>query len=162
MDDVELRTLARRVALLEDERAVLRTLHAYGHAIDHGDEDTWVDLFTEDAVFEARSRNPSDVRRVTRGRDDLATFAAHFSRPPDGWHKHLVFEPLIDIDGDVADVRSYLAVVRDDDGTPVLWVFGRYRDTLVRCADGKWRFRERVAEVESVLSRLPSLAYRWP
>jgi hypothetical protein len=74
----------------------------------------------------------------------------------------LVFEPLIDIDGDVADVRSYLAVVRDDDGTPVLWVFGRYRDTLVRCADGKWRFRERVAEVESVLSRLPSLAYRWP
>ena len=42
---------------------------------------------------------------------------------------------------------------------PVLWVFGRYRDTLVRCADGRWRFSLRIAEVESVDTRYGSLAF---
>ena len=154
--------LAQRVARLEDERAILRTLYAYGHAIDHGEEQAWVDLFTPDGVFDSRGRNPGDVTRVVNGHDELAYFAAHFSRPPKGWHKHLVIEPLIELDGDVAHVQSYLAVLRDDDGTPVLWVFGRYRDTMERCADGKWRFRRRIAEVESVVARLPSLANQFP
>jgi ketosteroid isomerase-like protein len=154
--------LERRLALLEDERAVLRTLHRYAHALDYGDEAAWIDLFTDDAVFDARGRNPSDVTRVTRGREALAEFAARFSWPPAGWHKHLVIEPLVDVSGDEATATSYLAVLRDEGDVPVLWVFGRYRDRLVRCADGRWRFTERIAEVESVDARYPSLAFRRP
>jgi len=154
--------LERQVARLEAERAILRTLYAYGQAIDYGDEATWVDLFTADGVFDARGRVPSDVTRVTSGRAALAAFAAGFSRPPAGWHKHLVVEPLIEVEGDSASALSYLAVVREAEDGPVLWVFGRYHDTLVRCRDGRWRFRERVAEVESVDGRYPSLAYSWP
>ena len=40
----------------------------------------------------------------------------------------------------MASAASYFAVLRDEGGQPILWVFGRYRDTLVRCADGRWRF----------------------
>src|SRR5439155_10811096 len=34
--------LAAQLALLEDERAVLRTLHTYGQSIDYGEEEAWV------------------------------------------------------------------------------------------------------------------------
>jgi hypothetical protein len=37
----------------------------------------------------------------------------------------------------------------------MLRVFGRYRDRLIRDADGEWRFRERVAEIESMNRGLP-------
>jgi ketosteroid isomerase-like protein len=156
---MDIEQLSSRLRLLEDERAILGTLNAYGHAIDYGDEERYLDLFTDDAAFDARGRAPGDVTRVVRGREALADFAAHFSRPPEGWHKHLVIEPLIEVEGDVASVASYFAVLRDDGSQPIVWVFGRYRDTLVRCADGRWRFSLRIAEVESVDKRYPSLAF---
>jgi hypothetical protein len=59
--DVE--QLRSRVRLLEDERAILGTLHAYGHAIDYGDEERYLDLWTDDAAFDARGRAPGDVTR---------------------------------------------------------------------------------------------------
>jgi hypothetical protein len=70
-----------------------------------------------------------------------------------------VIEPLIEVGGDVASATSYFAVLRDEESRPALWVFGRYRDTLVRCGDGRWRFSLRIAEVESVDTRYPSLAF---
>ena len=81
--DVE--QLRSRLRLLEDERAILGALHAYGHAIDYGDEERYLDLWTDDAAFDARGRVPGDVTRVVRGRQALADFAARFSRPPEGW-----------------------------------------------------------------------------
>lgn len=156
---VDAAALRTRLALLEDERAILRTLHAYGHAIDVADEEAYLDLWVDDASFDSRGRNPSDVTRVVRGREALADFVRHFSRPPGGWHKHLVIEPLIDVAGDVATVSSYFAVLREEEDAPFVWVFGRYRDRLVRCPDGRWRFAHRVAEVESIDPRYGSLAY---
>jgi len=151
--------MAAQLRRLEDERAILRTLHAYGHAIDYGDEEAYVDLWAPDGAFDARGRSLSDVTRVVRGREALADFAAHFSRPPDGWHKHLLIEPLVDVGGDDARAFSYFAVLREEEDTPFVWVFGRYCDTLRRCADGRWRFVLRIAEVESVDTRYGSLAY---
>ncbi len=51
---------AEALRALLDERAVLRTLHEYAHAMDGGDEAAWVDCFTADAVF--------DVVEVVGGR----------------------------------------------------------------------------------------------
>lgn len=162
MDDVA--ALRDRVRRLEDERAILRTLHGYGHAVDAADRDAYLDLWTDDAAFDARGRQPGDVSRVVRGVEARTDFIEHFSRPPVGWHKHLLIEPLIDIEpgGDTARVTSYFAVLREEDEMPIVWVFGRYRDTLVRCDDGAWRFAERIAEVESADARYGSLANRWP
>jgi hypothetical protein len=150
--------LARRLALLEDERAILRTMHAYPHAIDYGRESAWVDCFTEDGVFDVRDKTGTTAR-VVAGRDELVAFAAGFSRPPDRWHKHLLIEPLIEVDGDTARASAYFAVLVEHEDAPVPWVFGRYRDTLVRGSDGGWRFRERISEVESVRPGMPPLAF---
>lgn len=150
--------LAARVAQLEDERAVLETLYRYAHAIDYGDFDAWADCFAEDAVFDVRFGG--DARYVVTGRADLREFVGRHTHAPDAWHKHLLIEPLVSVAGDTATATSYLAVVQDGDGVPVLRLFGRYRDRLARGADGRWRFTERLAEVESARRDLPPLVAR--
>ena len=148
MDD-----LAARLERLEDEREILRTLHAYAHAIDYGDVEGWLDCFTEDASFRVRGL----LRYEVRGRDALRELVSRHTHAPEAWHKHVMVEPYVDVSGDGATCRSFFTVLRDDGGVPVLGGFGRYLDRLVREADGRWRFDERTAEVECWRSDLPAL-----
>jgi 3-phenylpropionate/cinnamic acid dioxygenase small subunit len=141
--------LADDLRLLLEERAVLRTLHEYAHAMDRGDEAAWVDCFEPDAVFDVVE--VVGGRRVHReeGHGDLAAYVAAYPKPPH-FRKHVVVDPLIDVRGDEADVRAYwLLLQRDDaDGTPVVAAFGSYRDHLVK-RDGRWRIASRFADVEA-------------
>ena len=78
------------------------------------------------------------------------------------FHKHFVVEPVVSITGDVAAVSSMFARLdRYADG-PGIRAFGRYRDTLVRCADGRWRFTARYAEVEATRKEAPLGAQPFP
>ena len=137
--------------LLLEERAILRALHRYAHAMDYGDERGWVDAFTPDAVFDVVEAVGG--RRVHReeGRDELANYVAAYPKPPQ-FRKHVVVDPLIDVDLDAgrAHVEAYwLLLQRDDvDGRPVVAAFGHYRDELVK-HDGGWRIKERYADVEA-------------
>jgi hypothetical protein len=137
------------LAVLLDERAILRTLHEYAHAMDYGLEDAWVDTFTPDAVFDVVE--VVGGRRVHReeGRGDLARYVAAYPKPP-RFRKHVIVDPVVDVDGDQALVEAYwLLLERDDDaGIPVVAAFGRYQDRLVRI-EGRWRIAERKAEVEA-------------
>jgi ketosteroid isomerase-like protein len=65
-----------------------------------------------------------------------------------------VVDPLIRVDGDTASVESYYARLDHRDEGPYIRSFGRYTDVLVRCDDGRWRFKERRATNESVVPRL--------
>ena len=98
-----------RLALLEDERAILRTLHTYGHTIDSGDEAGWLDCFTADGVFGAWITSPEEPWFRVAGRDELAAFISEHTRPPDPAHKHLLIEPLIDVAAGTC--VSYFAVL---------------------------------------------------
>jgi len=151
----ELEALAARIALIDAEREILRTLYTFGHSIDHGPPEAWVDCFTEDGVFEVRRRAGTAASFVVSGRSELEPFARGHSRAPQVWRKHMLVEPLIEIDGDTATCLSYMFGLNDHDGRPTLGVFGRYLDRLVRCDDGRWRIRERIAETESRLDELP-------
>ena len=46
--------------VLEDERAILQTLHQYGHAMDYGPDAEFVDCFAHEGVWDVQMR--SDVR----------------------------------------------------------------------------------------------------
>ncbi len=151
--------LLARVAALEAERDVLRNMYRYGHTIDLGDEDGWVDCFTEDGVFAARSDRPQYPPFRVEGRAGIRDFIEHHTRPPGLWHKHLLIEPLIEVDGDRATARSYFVVLVEHDGRPTVRVFGRYDDLLRREADDRWRFAERLATIDSVTPGLPPLAW---
>ncbi len=147
--------LTRRLAALEAERGVLATLYRYGHALDYGAEADWVDCFAAAAHYEVRERGAgtTDSVRSYDGRDELAAFAAGHTRAPERFHKHLVADPLIAVDGDRAVVTSYFLRLDDVGGERVVYAFGRYHDELVRCADGRWRLAVRIAEVESRRAR---------
>src|SRR5271169_2762884 len=146
---VNIEDLAIRLARLEDERAILQTLYRYGHALDYGHEDDWVDGFTTDGVFDVRNRNGELFVRC-EGREQLLTFAQEHTRPPAAYHKHFVVDPLIELKGDTAHVDSYFARIDADDagGHAYVIAMGRYRDDLVRCPDGVWRIRLRLAEIQ--------------
>ena len=68
------------------------------------------------------------------------------SQRPDALVKHGLMEPVIAVDGDHATVTSYWVMFRERGvAEPYLRGFGIYRDRMVRCPDGRWRFVERVA-----------------
>ena len=151
----DLEDLERRLALLEDERAILRRLYAYGHAIDYGDEEAWAACFAEDGVFDIRTRLEGTPNMRVTGRPALRSFVSRHTRAPELWHKHTIVEPLIELDGDTARSDCYFAVLMEHEDMPILRVFGRYRDRLIRDVDGEWRFLERIAEIESMRRGLP-------
>lgn len=146
---MDIRILEERLRRLEDEKAILDTLYAYGHHLDEGLEDAWIDCWTEDAVLDWPGR------AFMRGHAELrAGFRAH-SHAPEMYHKHLVIAPRITLHGDTATAISMFARLdRYPDG-PGIRAFGRYRDQLIRCADGRWRIRERLPAIEAARTQAP-------
>jgi hypothetical protein len=150
----QLNDVLKRLAILEDERAIMDTLYKYGHTIDYGRHAEWVDCFTPDGAFDIRFRG--EKQRRFDGHEALARFVANHSFPPVRYHKHFVMDPQITIEGDTAHVVSYLtrfdAVPTDKPGSgmePAIKAFGRYIDTMRRCDDGRWRFVERIGDSDA-------------
>ena len=134
---------------IADERAIVRVLYGYCHAIDYGEEAKWLGLFTSDGIFHVdlpRGRPPIHCA----GQKELAAFIGAHPRAPAALHKHLLLNPLIELHGDEARAASYFQMLLDIDGTPETFCFGRYLVRLVRSESGQWRFRERVAQVQSI------------
>jgi ketosteroid isomerase-like protein len=142
-DSAALAAIVGRLRLLEDEQAITRTLYRYAHAMYNGDRELFIDCFTDDAVIE-RTRHG----RLVAGRPEIAAFFDAITHVPTACHKHVVIEPLIDVDGDVATVSSDFLYVQDRDG-PMISHFGHYADELIRCPDGAWRFRRRALGTEA-------------
>jgi hypothetical protein len=157
MTDRDHDQLAARVEALEAQQAILDLLYRYGHAIDYGLEGEWVDCFTPAGAFDMRHRfsGPSptgrweSVDRRLEGHEALLQFVSAHTRAPDRYHKHVVIEPRITMDGHDATVVSYFMFVHENNGRCEIGAFGRYRDRLIRGADSRWRFAERIAEIEA-------------
>jgi ketosteroid isomerase-like protein len=142
--------LTARLEQIVAEHEIARTISAYAHAVDYGDAEQVVDCFTEDGVFEVRSRRPGYPSRRIEGRQSLREFFGARTLPQDVGDKHLALQHRIALRGDEATCESYLVVVRDEDEEPVVAYAGRYHDVLVAEPDGRWRIRERIGHVESM------------
>ncbi len=147
MSPEEATTLLARIQRLEDRAAILEVLAAYGQALDYGDVEALLDCFTPDAVRETR-RPDGSVNRWT-GEAGTETFARTHTHAPELYHKHVVVDTLLTLDGDEADAVSYMFRFEPrPDGPSFIWGMGRYLDHLQRGADGRWRISHRVAEIE--------------
>lgn len=148
-DVIDLADLARRLEVLEEERAILRTLYTYAHCIDYGRRDEFLDLFTDDTVRAVQSRD-GHLSMELKGKQAVADSpaAGMHTHAPDRYHKHVMLNPLITFTAkDEATVESYSLRLDEINGDAVIYSFGRYHDKLVK-QDGKWRFKERKSEVE--------------
>jgi 3-phenylpropionate/cinnamic acid dioxygenase small subunit len=161
MGDAEsLAQLTSRVDRLDQIQSIQDSLYRYAHCIDYGLESEWVDCFTDDGRFvfgfrPGKSPFPGPEAEggavfAFQGRTELTRFIQGHSRAPETFHKHLMIQPRIDIQGNTAKVSSYFVLILENqDGSREVFTFGRYLDSMVRGSDGRWRFSERIAEVET-------------
>jgi uncharacterized protein (TIGR02246 family) len=122
-----------------DELAIRELYARYCWALDTGDTDGYVDLFTDDA--EATEETAGGELEVRKGRDEIRKLVLKFHQRPDfPGHQHqmaqLVFEP----DGpDRWIVRSYAwATINRPPAHPYLHWCGHIRDVVAK-VDGEWK-----------------------
>jgi hypothetical protein len=143
--------LEERVLRLEAERDIQRLMVKYATTLDYGDNDAWAQCFTPDGIFDVRRRGEPLFSHV--GTAALAAFASTHTSAPAVYHKHFLSIPSIDLDGDSAHATAYFTMLHEGltepKNGPVVLVFGRYIDDLVRSA-GEWRFSTRVVDMEAL------------
>ncbi len=82
MSDAEIEELTERLARLEDERAIVATLYAYGTALDYGDRQMFLDCFTPDADYVVDMRIGAEGGFEFHGHDELrGYFDGHTHAP---------------------------------------------------------------------------------
>lgn len=146
--------LMQRITRLEDERAILDTLHRYGQMFDSRQDQAWADLFTENGEFLCVDHTGKVILRE-QGRAALAEWARDFAQGDTLLMKHCVIAPVITVDGDQAKVESYFSnLVENQDrrAPPHIRFMGRYSDRMVKGEDGRWRFHQRISISEAPLA----------
>jgi SnoaL-like domain len=132
------------LARLLAERDVIETLYAYCEAADAETPDAFLDCFTDNGLFTYRGYSDSEPSLTCRGRAELERwFLERLPVVPPGTMNHTTVHPRVDVTGDQAQSTSRFVSIRARDGSLVVASTGSYRDRLVRCQDGRWRFLER-------------------
>lgn len=144
------------LAQLADERGILRTMYEYCHSLDYSQGDRYADCFEPDGVFEKRlqgtvSEGRHQGRQVLRSRIESTWAAAAAQGPNKPFEKHVILAPIITVRGKEATAEAYWALLSSEpkDSGPSVRAFGRYKDRWAKGTDGKWRIKERIAEVEA-------------
>jgi len=139
--------LIRRVA---DELEIRTLIAKLSCASDEGSPQDYGALFTEDAVWRmgqipgAPKQFPPIAGRaaILAGLNERR--AANIGGP--GSHsRHAVFQSIVEVDGDTAKARSYVAFYVELDKTPKMQLFAVYQDAFVRAPDG-WKLSAREIE----------------
>jgi 3-phenylpropionate/cinnamic acid dioxygenase small subunit len=131
-----------------DRLAITELLYRYAELIDAGDFDAVGQLLSR-ATF-AGTRSPS-----TSGAEAIAKlFAMTTRRYPEHGNtprtRHLVLNPIVDVEDRTASARSTFCVIQNTETVPLQpIVAGRYFDTFAYDEQG-WYFTERKVDVEMI------------
>jgi 3-phenylpropionate/cinnamic acid dioxygenase small subunit len=131
---------------MNDRLEILDLIYRYAELIDAGDFDGVGELLSKARFGGPRTPTVSGAQNIA------GIFAIPTKRFPDtGTPKtrHLVLNPIVEVDGDTATARSTFCVLQATDVVafgPI--VAGRYYDRFARDAAGGWHFTERIADVE--------------
>lgn len=135
-------TLEQRVERMEAESEIRRMLVEYGAYLDSRNFAAYADLFAPDGEWVGgfgRFTGPQAIRRMLE--DNLGVAEPGFVNKS---NFHMLTNPLIEIDGDRAQVSSkYLFWTRSSDDRPTPLLAGRYVDEFVR-RDGAWKIARRT------------------
>jgi uncharacterized protein (TIGR02246 family) len=137
--------LEARLRRVEDREAIQLLFMRYRKCLDEKDFSGYAGLFSEDGEFVAAggtAKGREGIEELVDGmRGSLLTATA-------GDDLHIVVNPEIEVDGDLATSRStWIYLVRGDEGEPTLCKVGHYEDELVR-EGGEWRFARRFAPMD--------------
>ncbi|GAC1608865.1 MAG: hypothetical protein NVS3B26_07560 [Mycobacteriales bacterium] len=122
---------------MDDIEAIKQLSARYNRAFDYLDEQSYLDVWTEDGFFER-----SNAGRSYSGHAELAELLSTFG--VNG--RHVVTDFIIEVKGDTATQSAYLTYLDADAGYKIA-IFGIYSDELVR-VDGAWKFASRRLKVD--------------
>jgi ketosteroid isomerase-like protein len=128
-----------RLAALEDREALKELRAAYCYRIDAREWDAFASLFTEDAHLDFGPVGTFD------GRDEVRRFAEAVVGGEHPFLAHMVHNPILELDGEIADGTWYFEVPCTFEDGNAGWIQGRYDDVYARIG-GDWLFEEVVAE----------------
>lgn len=139
---------------MSERDEILQLIYRYAELVDAGDFDGVGQLLGRAAFGGPRTptvtgaTNIAGVFAMTTRRFPDPEAGRHRADPGTPRTRHLVLNPIVEIDGDSAAARSTFCVVQATDRLalqPI--VVGRYYDRFARDAGG-WHFAERIADVE--------------
>jgi hypothetical protein len=160
--------IEQRLHAIETQLHIERLIYGYGHTLDFGDIDAYVDMFADDAVLEIQGyfvnvvglQGPFPYEkeglakggiRTSRGIafvgcDAIRGFVSE--RKTTQRSLHVASQPQVELTGsDTASARTYMRVYTQEfSKSPSLGTIGRYFDTFVRTPKG-WKFKTRVCEI---------------
>ena len=145
----------------EDRTLIMEMYARYSWALDTGDTDGYVALFTEDA--EATEETRTGELEVRRGHDEIRKLVLKFHEHPEfPGHQHqmaqFVFEPDPEGRPNHWQVRCYAwATINHPPEPPHLHWCGHITDVVAK-VDGEWKLRSKAIKgwTGEVLSRFGS------
>jgi 3-phenylpropionate/cinnamic acid dioxygenase small subunit len=131
-----------------DKLAITELLYRYAELIDAGDFDAVGQLLGRATFAGTRSAQTSGAEAIAK------LFAMTTRRYPEQGNtprtRHLVLNPIVDVDDRAATARSTFCVVQNTETVPLQpIVVGRYFDSF-SCDDDGWYFTERQVDVQMI------------
>jgi 3-phenylpropionate/cinnamic acid dioxygenase small subunit len=134
-----------RLARLEDVAEIERLIVDYARHLDARDLHAYSRLFCADGEWSGNTgyaKGPDAIQGMLEER------LAPNPPAPGPTSRHVVSNPVIEVDGDAATASVTWALIRRGEGDePELALLGHYDDELAR-EDGRWRFKSRRAHID--------------
>jgi 3-phenylpropionate/cinnamic acid dioxygenase small subunit len=136
------------VSATEDRLAITELLYRYAELIDAGEFDGVGQLLSRATFGGTGPQGVSGAAAIAK------LFAATTRRYPEHGNsprtRHLVLNPIVDVEGRTATARSTFCVIQNTESVPIQpIVAGRYFDTF-SCDDDGWYFTGRQVDVEMI------------
>lgn len=134
---------------VEDKLAVLEMLGAYSHTLDNGDDEGWVQLFTEDGVWESYAAGAEKPNIHYQGHAGIREFASVMRARSGAQVRHLKLNTIfVELTADTARIRSNGVLTAKAPGQPPGVVLtGIYAETLKKTPEG-WRIAHCVLHID--------------
>jgi hypothetical protein len=132
---MDLGELEHRLQILEDVEAIKKLKARYCLAVDVREEEGFVSLFTEDAVWDGgrfgRYEGRAAIQNFFRSIPEILSFAVHY-----------VMNPVIEVQGEQATGRWYLLEpCTMVEGNRAVWGTAQYDEVYVK-KGGEWKFQQ--------------------
>jgi hypothetical protein len=139
--------LEAKVRELSDRSDILECLHNYCRGIDRLDRELLLSVYHPDAI--------DDHGVVVGDRETFVNWAMGYHTEHQISHHHMIFNPTIDLQGDVAHTEVYWLFFGENKTKPDTLAVGRYIDRFER-RNGRWAIAARVCISESVNDLSPT------
>jgi hypothetical protein len=133
--------LEAKVRDLSDHHDILECLHRYSRGVDRADRELLLSVYHPDAL--------DDHGAFVGSPDAFVDWALSYHAEHQISHHNMIFNPTIELQGDVAHSEVYWLFFGENKVKPNTLAVGRYIDRFER-RDGRWAIAARVCLSECV------------